>query len=1554
MASDALRIPIEPTTTPKGEKALVDISKQLDDLVETTKSQLEVEIGTAKAKESLEKLTGLAKAALTFEAAERGAAFLSGVAEKAESANKALRTLQAQTGASDDKLSQLSSTADRLFAAGIGDGFDDAVRAIGEADRQLGEFLDPKGLETFTRTAGGIAQVFDQDINEVLAKSRTFIKNFGLDGEEASNLVSGLFQGAGNASGDALDTLDEYSQLLVQAGFNAEQFTGILIEGTKQGARDTDKLADTIKETQIRLRAGDITNTLKDIQSPISEAISGIVRAGEAGTISVRDVLSQANEQIERAFSEGQITESIRAQLQVALSGTPAEDLGSDLYGRIFGADIPAESISKAGADARAQIESAIGPTDIISQTLRSIEGLGSKLAAEFQPAISGGAALLQTVSSVAPGVFLLRDSFGALNATLGPVVQAILSRLIPGLGAQAVATATATGATVAQTTATGVLSGALRALWATMLSNPITLVIAGAVALGAALAAILSGGESLAESLEDVNSELDTTNQVLSDTAKIDESADRVLKLADSYDRLKDSTAPEDQAEFAAASDALASAVPEAVTGIRELAEEGGRVAEQFTISTDVARNFADAQKEMARDIRAGAIEKLVEETAELAENYRDAQEEVKDLKEDQADLRESLIEGPGAVEAVFKSLTGRMREVTDGGETFRDRLSEATSELADQQLLIEQSQERLGQTAKVLREQGFSWDYITNRLGLSTEEAKLFVKNVEDAELAAKKAERGIESMHAQTVQQADVTKGLAADWDRVTGSVSGAVDEMLKATAFLILQGREARAGGGIFSNLIGDALREAQISALKEDLRDQIQTMKELDGIIGDLKAELGLVDRTARPVTEKTAEGITKITLELTDLYQTAVENIRKLGAEAEEAGLSASGRAFEALSASFEEQLRQTNKDFADELDALNRTVAEKQAEFDALIKEGKKASIEFSLELEDGTVLKGVQAIEEAQKVLEQNRKAEEEKLGRERIERERDLARKIADERLQVERDALAEELELERERLEFREEFRDESTVEGLKELQVVRIALLEQERDAQIRTIIEGSDAFIDGQRAITEAFADRINEIEAGLRAEALTEAEAQSARLKAEEKVLGDIAELRETLIGDALADDDSRASAAFEAFGERAKLVIAEIGIKIRELQNDFDFLEDLTTQTTRTLVDSWRKFYDDLQKLREEDLKNAKETRDEDVAELKKDLLEFRITYEEFTRQLAQVRAKDSDDSKAGADEALSFWASYAEFLRQSTRDIASSQSDALRSFLDAQRDIWRTEIEAADDATDATKAALADMESAWQVVERASAISAQAIIGSFTALAIEGGAQAESFAIALIDAIAQTLDSVIPALIAIIWGKSFAENPLTGGLLAAGITATLLALAAAAKSELAKGLGSRQSGGYAGDGRPSDVMGVYHGGEFIHTAGATKRFRDLFEHIHAGGDPSEYFIDRFGRLGRSEKLSLISQILSPTETRALLLDERRAVLDTRSIISAIHAQTSDLRSEISTLAREFEDVKATFHSSRDVSIAAEGRISGQDIELVFNKRRALALSG
>lgn len=398
----------------KFDDAMEDVNKKPFNLGDKLKGGLG-QVGGA-----LQSMTGLSAGMLGVGAVAGGVATaFKGLYDQQKNVATAMLDVKAKTGATDEQMKELEQSAKNAFVKGVGESIADAVTIMGTGQQMLGQFLDTKGIEQFTVRAAAIGQVFDKDVNEVISKSRTFISNFGLDGQKAADLVSYAMQKSGTGMDDTLDTLDEYSQLMKEAGFSAEEFVSILTTGVQAGTRDTDKLADAMKETQIRIKAGDYAKPFTDMIAASSGAtqklqadVKAILDSAANGDITIAEAMQKAAMKIEEGFAKGDINAQMRSQLQIAISGTPAEDLGADLYGRIFGAPIDKEAINKKAQEAGNELANALGP-------INSFETLQKTLEVTF----------FDTFKDIFP---MIQQLLGVIGNSLGPVLTNLFKTLQP------------------------------------------------------------------------------------------------------------------------------------------------------------------------------------------------------------------------------------------------------------------------------------------------------------------------------------------------------------------------------------------------------------------------------------------------------------------------------------------------------------------------------------------------------------------------------------------------------------------------------------------------------------------------------------------------------------------------------------------------------------------------------------------------------------------------------------------------------------------------------------------------------------------------------------------------------------------------------------------------------------------------------------------------------------------------------------------------------------------------------------------------------------------
>lgn len=320
--------------------------------------------------------------------------------------------LQAQTGATGAEFEALKTAADEAFLGGVGESVAEATKIISNAKVVLKDALPNDQLGEFVKGAQALGSLYDKDVNEVIAKSAPFIKQFGLNGKESFDLIAYASKEGKTSQDDVLDTLAEYSQLLQEAGFSAEEFAGSLAVAGQEGLFNTDKIADSIKEAQIRLKAGDTAKALTDLQGQLPKALGSTIgdlqKLASSGQITIKEFLQKSGESIKTAYDAGAISDELATQLQVAIAGTPAEDIGVEAYNKLFGAPIPVEEIKKKAAEAGAAAAGATG------QYL-TFDSIGRNLTLAFEKSSAFITKAINDVAAIVVPIF---------TETLGPIFE--------------------------------------------------------------------------------------------------------------------------------------------------------------------------------------------------------------------------------------------------------------------------------------------------------------------------------------------------------------------------------------------------------------------------------------------------------------------------------------------------------------------------------------------------------------------------------------------------------------------------------------------------------------------------------------------------------------------------------------------------------------------------------------------------------------------------------------------------------------------------------------------------------------------------------------------------------------------------------------------------------------------------------------------------------------------------------------------------------------------------------------------------------------------------
>lgn len=530
-------------------EAFEQASKESQSFLDKLKAGIPDSIGGLSLDSILGGIAGGGALGIATKGFELIAGSIKDVYNNANEFNNALLDIQAKTGATKDEMKLLETASKEAFLGGVGESVADATRIIGEAQTLLGSTFTGAELGDFTAKANALGNLFDKDVNEVLQKATPFIKQFGLSSDEAFNLLSkGLREGK-TPSDDLLDTLSEYSQLISKAGFSAGEFTQILTNGAGEGIFSLDKLGDAIKETEIRLKAGDIGEGLtkiggsNDFENNLIRQIQAIEKAGSDGTKTVKEVLQESTELINNAYNDGQISETLSSQLQVAIAGTPAEDIGTELFGKIFSAPLDEASIQASAQRIGTEVSNAVGQYNPFDQFKRQSELLVTVIGADV-------------ISFATNTLSFLADNFDKIAIAIGIAGTAMLI-----YNASTIAGAVATKAVAV---ATGVWNAVLAL-------NPVVAVGIGVAALIVGVLALADAmSESTEEQLESNQAQLEQLEQQKDLNRQQKEGEQDSLKLIKRYEELGKNSkkTAQEQKEFEQAQLKLAETYPGVISG--------------------------------------------------------------------------------------------------------------------------------------------------------------------------------------------------------------------------------------------------------------------------------------------------------------------------------------------------------------------------------------------------------------------------------------------------------------------------------------------------------------------------------------------------------------------------------------------------------------------------------------------------------------------------------------------------------------------------------------------------------------------------------------------------------------------------------------------------------------------------------------------------------------------------------------------------------------------------------------------------------------------------
>ena len=393
-----------------------------------------------------------------------------------EVANDKLRGQLGLTQADAEKAGRVSGEVYRANWGGSIEEVNAAIKGVGD---NLGSVADTSeaDLQQMTSAALALAQTFDVDVADSTEAAGKLIKNgLAANSTEAFDIITAGMQSGVNKSGDFLETLSEYSPQFAKLGISGTQALGILQDGLKAGARDTDVIADAFKEFSIRsidgskLTAEGFKLAGLDAKTMAAEIAKGGDSALGATQQTLEGLLAIKDPQAQNTAG-------------VALFGTQWEDTVRGI--------LPAMA-SMADASDTTQ-----GSTQLLMDTVGdNAQGKIDSLKRGFEGWTQSMASSNGPLGLVTTGMM----TFGGTALTMGGSIGQIVAGLGALNGAMILEKASLVASTAAKgiaAAATGVWTGAQWLLNAALTANPIGIVIVVIAALVAAIVIAYKNSET-------------------------------------------------------------------------------------------------------------------------------------------------------------------------------------------------------------------------------------------------------------------------------------------------------------------------------------------------------------------------------------------------------------------------------------------------------------------------------------------------------------------------------------------------------------------------------------------------------------------------------------------------------------------------------------------------------------------------------------------------------------------------------------------------------------------------------------------------------------------------------------------------------------------------------------------------------------------------------------------------------------------------------------------------------------------------------------------------
>lgn len=663
-ASDNLNLTIinQETTCKKLSKQLKEAEKDLEDFGdesrETGKSIEQLKKEAEKSEKSVEDLGESAKDSSDGFTVMKGAianVIAQGFTKLSEMAietaknvvkfsndfQSASNKLQAQTGLTNEEMKQFDKVMKDIYKKGYSDSLEDIGDKMAYIKQVTGE-TDPSKIKELTENAIALEDTFGSDFKETVRGVTNLMNHFGVDSKTAFDLFAKGSQLGLDYTDELGDNIAEYGGNFKQAGYSAEEYFQLLVNGSKSGAYNLDKVNDSINEVKNRLGDGTIEKNLSSFSKGTKTAFKNW-KDGK-GTMKnvidsiVSDINNCTNEQ--EALTLAQVafgTMGEDANLKVVRSLTSVGDSFEDVNGSMkkvkdIRYDDVGTQFKKLGRTIQTDLILPIG-----SELLPQLQSFTKEYTPEIKSSISWVLKNLPTIAKTVGTISIAYVTYktAVKGATAALTLQAAAQTLLKKK-------------TVEQTTATVGATVAQKALNTAQKANAFGLAASGVALLVTGLVKLIKVAESstketdketiatekLMNKQKELNKELKesekTRHQNIQDAKEQTSTTDVLFRKLQELEGVENKTNSQKET--------MARLVSELNTIMPDLNLQYDKEKDKLNLSTEAIKANIDAQKEL---ILAKAQQ---ENLIKIAEQISSVEMQNKDLTEQRTKNEKAL----------------------------------------------------------------------------------------------------------------------------------------------------------------------------------------------------------------------------------------------------------------------------------------------------------------------------------------------------------------------------------------------------------------------------------------------------------------------------------------------------------------------------------------------------------------------------------------------------------------------------------------------------------------------------------------------------------------------------------------------------------------------------------------------------------------------------------------------------------------------------------------------------------------------------------------------